>query len=83
MVLRAVAGEKMYNRGGPGAGGTARLIELIPACRPTDYFHSMVIAVPYDIAARLNESPHNVDMAGCHGPVQRMGVVALLARVHI
>ena len=77
VVPRAATHEKLRN-------GTMRVVVAsVPARCPTDDLELVIVTVPDDITARVSQSPHHVPLTGCRGPVHRVGVVSLLAGVHV
>ena len=59
------------------------LIDPFPARCPADDLELVIVAVPDDIATRVGESPHYIDMTGCRRPVHRVGVITLFASVDV
>ena len=77
MVPRAATHEKIRN-------GTMRgVVASVPARCPADDLELVVVTVPDDITACVGQPPHHVQVTGCRGPVHRVGVVSLLAGVHV
>jgi hypothetical protein len=76
VVLRAAADEEVDDR------AMGRVV-IMPARRPTDHLERVIVAMPDDITAGVGQTPHDVEVRGGRGPMHRIGVVALLARVHV
>ena len=77
MVPRAAADEKIRD------GTMHGVVAAIPAGGPADDLQLVIVTVPDDVTARVGEPPHDVEVTGCRGPVHRVGVVSLLAGVHV
>ncbi len=74
---RAAAHEKIRD-------GTVRgVIASVPARCPTDDLQLVIVTVPDNVAAGVGQSSHHIQVAGCRRPVDWIGVVALLACVHV
>src|SRR5207253_3340991 len=77
VVPRAATDQKVHN-------GTMRgIVAAIPATCPTDDFHVVVVTVSDDITAGISQPPHYIDVTAGRGPVHGVGVVSLLAGVHV
>ena len=77
VMPRAAADEQIHD------GAMRVVVAPVPARRPADDLELVVVAAADDVAAGVGEPAHDVDVARGRGPVHRVGVVALLARVHV
>src|SRR5215472_6484834 len=77
MVASAAAQEKVRYCAMSG------IITPVPTRRPTDDFQLVIVAVTYNITASVGEPLHYVEMTRSSGPMHCVGVVPLLAGVHI
>jgi hypothetical protein len=77
VVPRAATHEKIRN------GLMRGVVTSVPARCPTDYLELVIVTVPDNITACVSQPPHHIQLTGCRGPVHRVGVVSLLAGVHV
>ena len=77
VVPRAATHEKTRN------GAMRGVVASVPARGPTDDLELVIVTVPDDITACVSQAPDHVQVTGCRGPVHRVGVVSLLAGVHV
>ena len=77
MVPRAATDEKLRD------GAMRGVVAFVPARCPADHLELVVVTLADDVAARVREPPHDVQVTARRGPMHRVGVVSLLARVHV
>ena len=77
MVPRAAADEKVRD------GAMRVVVALVPAGCPADDLELVVVTVPDDVTAHIGQPPHHVQVTVRRGPVHGVGVVSLLAGVHV
>lgn len=66
-----------------GDGTMRGVVAFIGAGRPTDHLQLVIVTVPDNVTARVVQPMHDFQVTGCRGPVHRVGVVSLLAGVHV
>jgi hypothetical protein len=66
-----------------GDGAMDGVVAPVPARRPADYLELVIVTVPDDIAARIGQPLHDVQVTGGRRPMHSVCIVALLARVHV
>ena len=76
-MTRAAADEEIRHR------PMCFVVAFIPAGCPADHLQGVVVALTDHVASRVGEAADDVDVTGGCGPVHRVGVVPLLARVDV
>jgi hypothetical protein len=77
VVSCAAAFEKI--RDSPVCG----VVATVPTCGPADHLELMIIPLADHIAAGVSQPPNDLQMRGGRGPMHRVRVVSLLARVDV
>src|SRR5690349_3687458 len=59
------------------------VVTAVPTRRPADYLECMIVAMSDDVTSRVGQPANDVEMPRRRGPVHRVSVVALFARVDV